>query len=77
MTNSYTKVDGSISEYDAAKYARDHYQKISQATFKCECCNKTIKAVSKVAHERGKAHIRAQELYDKFIESADYTTDSN
>jgi len=65
MPLTYTRSDGTISEYDSAKYSKDHYAKLSQVMFKCECCNKTIKQVSRNAHFKGKSHLRSQELFGK------------
>lgn len=64
----YVRKDGSISEYDQNAYNRKYYDKTSQQAYKCEYCQKTIKAVSRLAHERGKAHIRAKVLCERFYD---------
>jgi hypothetical protein len=80
MPLTYTRADGTVSEYDSTKYSKEHYAKISQVMFTCECCNKTIKEVSRKAHNKGKSHLRSQELFNQgtpaVVETADYSTDS-
>ena len=65
---TYVRKDGTIAEYDQNAYNRKHYEKTSQEQYKCEYCQKTIKAVSRSAHERGKAHLRAKVLCERFYD---------
>ena len=80
MPLTYTRSDGTVSAYDSAKYCKEHYAKKAQVMFTCKCCNKTIKEVSRNAHNKGKSHLRSQELFNQVTtvvtETDDYTTDS-
>ena len=66
-SRTYVRKDGSISEYDQQAYNKRHYERMSKEEYTCEYCQKTIKAVSRGAHEKGKAHLRARVLSERYI----------
>jgi hypothetical protein len=54
-----TKAQMSKTRKTRKQYNETYYTKHSNESYECPYCLKTIKAVSKPAHEKGQAHLRA------------------
>lgn len=63
-----------LAMYQTPEYRKQangkYYAKKSSETYTCEYCNKTIKAVSKKAHEQGSAHLRMKVLAERYYDQA-------
>lgn len=65
----YIRKDGTQAIYDNKAASAKYYAKTSAEEYTCHYCRRTIKLVSKLAHERTKGHVRAiviaDQCYDK------------
>jgi hypothetical protein len=64
-----TKAQMSKTRKTRKQYNETYYTKHSTESYECPYCLKTIKAVSKLAHEKGQAHTRAVVLANRHYDN--------